>query len=210
MKIIYIGSSGSLSLIPLQALINSKHKVCALAFDSDVNSNFNITTPDTVQSLAIHNSIPLIRFNKNYTNIHSQLESFHADVVLVSCYARKLPQSILSLATRGCFNIHPSVLPAYRGPTPLFWQFREGVSEFGVTVHRMDEKFDTGNIISQQKVVMQDAVSINQATDFLADVASDLILHTLDDIENNCIIERSQNNLTASYQSFSEIYNYRV
>ena len=74
----------------------------------------------------------------------------------------------------------------------------------------MDEKFDTGDIISQQKVVMQDAVSIHQATDFLANVASDLILHTLNDIENNCIIERSQNNLMASYQSFPEIDDYRV
>jgi len=210
MKIIYIGSSGSLSLHPLQALINSKHEICAIAFDDDVNSNFNVTIPNTIQSLALNNSIPLIRFNKNYTKVHPQLESFQADVILVSCYARKLPQSILSIATRGCFNIHPSLLPAYRGPTPLFWQFREGVSEFGITVHRMDEKFDTGNIISQQKIVIQDAVSIKQATDFLANVASDLILHTLDDIENNNIVEIPQNNLTISYQSFPEIDDYTV
>ncbi len=210
MKIIYIGSSGSLSLIPLQALINSKHEVCAIAFDNEVSSNFNVTTPNTIQSLALYNSTPLIRFNKNYTKVHSQLGSFQADVILVSCYARKLPQSILSIATRGCFNIHPSLLPAYRGPTPLFWQFREGVSEFGVTVHRMDEKFDTGAIISQQKIVMQDAVYINQATDFLANVASDLILHTLDDIENSNLVEMPQNNLTASYQSFPEIDDYIV
>lgn len=210
MKIIYIGSSGSFSLIPLQALINSKHEVCAVVFDDDINSGFNVATPNTIQSLAIHNSIPLIRFNKNYTKVHSQLGSFQADVIIVSCYARKLPQSILSIATKGSFNLHPSLLPCYRGPTPLFWQFREGVSEFGITVHRMDEEFDVGNIVSQKRVMIQDAVSVNQATDFLASIASDLILQTLDDIENNCIIERPQNNLAASYQSFPKIDDYTV
>ncbi len=209
MKIIYIGSSSILSLIPLQAIIYSKHEICALAFD-DLNSRFNVITPNTIQSLALDNSIPFIKFDEGYTGVLSQLTSYQADLIIVSCYARKLPSSIFSASKKGCFNIHPSLLPKFRGPTPIFWQFRNGVSEFGVTVHRMDEKFDTGNIISQDKIVMQDAVSVNQATEFLANIAIDLILHTLDDIENNCIVERPQNNLASKYQSFPEVDDYTV
>lgn len=211
MKIIYIGSSNSLSIIPFQALITSnQHEICALAFDDDLNSNFNVITSNTIQSLAINNSIPLIKFNKDYTNIQSQLRTLQPDVILVSCYARKLPLSLLSIAKIGSFNIHPSLLPSYRGPSPLFWQFRDGIDEFGVTIHRMDEGFDTGNIVSQKKIKIPDNLSIIEATGLLAETASELALDTLYDIKNNSPFERAQNNLTSSYQSFPSPNDYSV
>lgn len=211
MKIIYIGSSNSLSIIPFQALITSnRYEICALAFDDDLNSNFNVVTSNTIQSIAINSSIPLIRFNKDYTNIQSQLRSLQPDVILVSCYGRKLPLSLLSIARIGSFNIHPSILPSYRGPIPLFWQFRDGVDEFGVTIHRMDEQFDTGNIISQKKIKIHDGLSVLKATVLLAETASELALETLDDIKNNSSFEREQNHLNSSYQSFPSSIDYSV
>ncbi len=209
MKIIYIGSSGSLSLIPLQALISSKHEICALAFD-DLNTSFNVVTPNSIQSLALRNSIPFIKFDKKYTGVLSQLTSYQADLIIVSCYARKLPYSIFSLSKKGCFNIHPSLLPKFRGPVPLFWQFRDGISDFGVTVHRVDEEFDAGNIISQTKVEMRDGISIKEATELLAFTARDLILSTLNDIEDNSTIEIQQNKPASNYQSFPVLGDYTV
>lgn len=210
MKIIYIGSfSSALSLIPLQALIASKHQISALAFDG-IESDINVITSNTIQSLALSNSIPLVVLDKDYTGVQSQLSPYQADLIIVSCYSRKLPQSVLSIAKQGCLNIHPSLLPEFRGPVPLFWQFREGASDFGVTVHCVDKEFDTGNIVSQIKVDMQDAVTIAQATDFLAYTASDLILNTLNDIENICLVELPQNNLNASYYSFPVLDDYSV
>ena len=209
MKIIYIGSTSPLSLIPLQTLIDSKHEICALAFD-ELNSNFNVVIPNTIQSLALKNSIPFIKFDKDFTNILTQLRTYQPDVILVSCYARKLPQSILSVAKKGSFNIHPSLLPGYRGPVPLFWQFRDGVSGFGITVHRMDEEFDTGNIVSQKAVEMQDGVTLNQAADILAHTASNLIFGMLNNIKNNSIVETPQNNRIASYKSFPVPGDYTV
>jgi len=209
-NILYIGSEGPLSLIPLQALIKSRHNVCALAFDDDLNSDFNVINSGSTQLLALNNSIPLIKLNKNYTNVASQIQSYQPDVILVSCYARLLPRSILSLAKKGCFNIHPSLLPYFRGPNPLFWQFREGINNFGVTLHRMTEEFDTGAIISQKSVKLQDGINKNEATELLANVASDLILEFLDDVSKNNIYEVAQDNTLSSYQSYPTKNDYTV
>ena len=211
MKIIYIGSSSSLSLVPLQALIKSnQYEICAVAFNDDENSHFNVIISNTIQSLAINNSIPLIRIDKDDTHVLSQLKNLDPDIIVVSCYSKKLPLSLLSIAKLGGFNIHPSLLPSYRGPSPLFWQFRDGTNNFGVTIHRMDEHFDTGNIISQRKIEMQDAVTIDEATGLVAKIASDLLLMALNNIENKSIVEIEQNNLIADYQSFPTVNDYTV
>ncbi|MCK5386341.1 MAG: hypothetical protein KAJ39_04105 [Gammaproteobacteria bacterium] len=210
MNILYIGSEGPLSLVPLQALIKSKHNVCAFAFDEQLNSDFNVINSGSTQSLALNTSIPLIKLNKNYSNVVSQIKSYQPDVILVSCYARLLPRSILSLAKKGCFNIHPSLLPYFRGPNPLFWQFRDGIGNFGITLHRMNSEFDAGNIVSQKKVEMYGGINKNNATKLLANAASNLILDFLDDVSKNNIYEVAQDNTLSSYQSYPTKNDYTV
>ena len=208
MNILYIGSAGPLSIVPLQALINSNHNICAIAFDDDLNSDFTIANSDSLRLIALNNSIPVI--NLKHSDKVSQIQSYQPDIILVSCYARLLPQSILAIAKKGSFNIHPSLLPAFRGPNPLFWQFREGIDNFGVTLHRMADEFDTGNIISQEKVVIHDGVSAYDASKLLAKVASSLVLKMLDNIENDTISEIVQNKHEASYQSYPTNQDYSI
>jgi len=98
--------------------------------------------------------------NNNYSNSTYKIEKYQPDIIIVSCYARRLPQSILSLARKGSFNVHPSLLPKYRGPNPIFWQLREGEKEYGITLHRMTNDFDACDIISQQKVNVDDVLYI--------------------------------------------------
>jgi len=209
MKILYIGSSGPLSLIPLQALINSKYTICAIAVDED-NSEFNVINSGSIQSLAFEHSIPLIKLNETLTDVVLQISSYQPDIILVSCYARLIPQSIISAAKTGAFNLHPSLLPCFRGPAPLFWQFRQGTRDFGVTLHRMNSEFDTGKILSQKKVEMQDGINKYDATNLLASTGSKLILDFLDDVSKNNIHEVAQNNALSSYQSYPAEGDYTV
>lgn len=209
MKILFIGSSGSLSLIPLRALIKSRHHVFAFAFDLD-DSEFSIIKPGSIQSLAFEHSIPFIKLNKDFDNAATQIQSCQPDIILVSCYARLLPETILSLANKGCFNVHPSLLPAFRGPDPIFWQFQQGVSHFGVTVHRISKSFDSGNIVAQQSVKIKDNCRWNKATDLLANIAAELVLNLLDDIEYNCVTEVKQDESKASYQPFPVHKDYEI
>ncbi|WP_433700811.1 methionyl-tRNA formyltransferase [Nocardiopsis sp. CA-288880] len=78
------------------------------------------------------------------------LESYRPDLVIVFGFAWRLPRSVLDIPRHGVINVHVSMLPGYRGPAPLLWAIRNGDRTGGVTVHRMDEDFDTGNILAQK------------------------------------------------------------
>lgn len=201
MKIIYFGSDSSFSLIPFLSLINSKHELSAFVYD-DVNADFNVIKTDSIQAVALKNSIPLIKVCSSHTNTVKKLQSYQADVILVSCYARLIPESITSTVKKGCFNLHPSLLPKFRGPIPLFWQFQQGADEFGVSIHRLSNEFDRGNIVAQEIVAIDDGVSQHEANVTLSSSAGELVLKLLNDIENNCITEKVQDNKLASYQSY--------
>lgn len=80
------------------------------------------------------------------------LTSFNADIAVVCCYPARLPTSLMATARSGGVNIHPSLLPRYRGPEPIFWIFRNGELESGVTIHRVDADLDTGAILRQERL----------------------------------------------------------
>lgn len=209
MKIVYIGSNSSFSFIPFLALVKSKHDVCAFAYD-DVNSHFSIITSNSIQSVALNHSLDLIKIDADYSNAILKIRSYQPDIIIVSCYPRLLPSSLISIAKEGCFNIHPSMLPLFRGPVPLFWQFREGVDDFGVTLHRMTNKFDDGNIISQKIVKIKDGVSQSKATELLAESSCNLVMRMLDDIEKSKLTEKVQDTKHASYQTYPEKNDYSI
>lgn len=217
MNIIYFGSAGPLSCEPLRALLSSGCKVAAIAVDSLHEYNLFISdiptinaTAESIESLALLNDIPLIKLTNNLSENSSEICAYQPDIILVSCYGRRLPDDILSIPKIGCFNIHPSLLPAYRGPAPVFWQFREGEPEFGVTLHRMSSRYDSGNIISQKKITIPDGVSKRQANSLLAHGAAELLKQALPVLQRGQFTEMPQNEDAASYQGFPTQDDYRV
>lgn len=214
MNILYIGSSGPLSYLPLQALLQSPfaNNIISIAVDEVAATKLTAVNKRaaTLESLAFYNNIPLLKLKKNTANNIAAISKLKADIILVSCYARKLPIEIISLAKTGCFNIHPSLLPKYRGPTPLFWQFREAENIFGITLHRMTEKFDDGAIVAQQSINMPQGISKQEASILLAKIASKLVLNTLPILLQKKIKELKQNETEASYQSFPQKKDYNV
>jgi methionyl-tRNA formyltransferase len=78
------------------------------------------------------------------------LAGLEPDLIFVAGFPWRLPPELLSLPRLGCINTHPSLLPRYRGPNPLFWQVMNGETEGGLTMHRMDADFDTGPILVQR------------------------------------------------------------
>ncbi|MFF7155360.1 formyltransferase family protein [Streptomyces sp. NPDC008139] len=78
------------------------------------------------------------------------LASYRLDLVIVFGFAWKIPQAVLAIPRLGIMNIHVSMLPKYRGPAPLLWAIRNGDTTGGVTVHWMDDDFDTGNVLAQR------------------------------------------------------------
>jgi methionyl-tRNA formyltransferase len=93
---------------------------------------------------------------------------------------------------RGFLNVHPSLLPEYRGPAPLFWQLREGESRTGVTIHWMDADFDTGPLAEQRIVPLPDGISETDATGLMARAGARLLVEVLDHVAAGEIPYRKQ------------------
>ena len=102
--------------------------------------------------LALH--VPTVK-----EQVATLLRLHEPDVTLCWGYPWKLPQEALDVARLGSVNQHPALLPRHRGPIPFAWALREGDSHFGITWHRMDAELDTGAILAQTKVPIQDSDS---------------------------------------------------
>jgi methionyl-tRNA formyltransferase len=74
------------------------------------------------------------------------------DLIVVAGFSRILRDDVIRIPSRGCINVHPSLLPRYRGPNPIYWVLANGEKETGVTVHYVDEGIDTGDVIAQRPV----------------------------------------------------------
>jgi methionyl-tRNA formyltransferase len=96
-------------------------------------------------------------------------------VLAVACFPWLLPRAWRELAPLGALNLHPSLLPAYRGPAPLFWQLRAGEARTGVTLHRIDEGVDTGDIVSQEEVPYPDGLGRDGLEALLAETGAVLL-----------------------------------
>jgi methionyl-tRNA formyltransferase len=88
--------------------------------------------------------------------IEPLLRAYEPDVALCYGFPWKIPPAALEVPRYGSVNHHPALLPRHRGPVPFSWAFREGESHFGVTWHRMDAELDTGNILAQDRVPIED------------------------------------------------------
>ncbi|GAB2685790.1 hypothetical protein GCM10027089_03080 [Nocardia thraciensis] len=109
------------------------------------------------------------------------LAGYHADLLLVCGFNWRIPTSVLQIPTHGALNIHPSMLPKYRGPEPIHWAIRNGDTEFGMTLHRMDANFDTGNIMAQQDgIPIDDEPTPERLWQHMAPVMRKLLWQSLD------------------------------
>ena len=102
------------------------------------------------------------------------LDENPADIYLIACYPRKLPSEITNRARFGCINVHPSLLPKYRGPDPLFWQLLYAEQTTGVSLHFATDVIDGGDILASQSVPFPDGARLSSIEHLLAESAAQL------------------------------------
>jgi methionyl-tRNA formyltransferase len=133
--------------------------------------------PPDIYQLAAQHQIPIFTVGDlQHPETIQTLTANRPDIAIVACFDRRIPQNILAIPRLGFINMHPSLLPTYRGPAPLFWLFRDAATEaMGVTVHQMDAQFDTGDILFQQPLTFPDGVSGREAEQLCARAGAALI-----------------------------------
>lgn len=111
-----------------------------------------LITPPPAKIWAERNDIPYFQFEKLNAEAIAELQKLEPDIFLVASYGKIIPQAVLDIPKLGAINIHPSLLPKYRGATPLQSSILADDSDTGVTLMCMDDKMDHGNIISVKKL----------------------------------------------------------
>ncbi len=106
------------------------------------------------------------------------------DVLIVVSYGQMIGPDLLRLPDKGCYNLHASLLPKYRGAAPVEWAIINGETETGVTVILMNEKMDTGSIATQRSTPIGDAENAGQLKARLAEMGAELLLEVLDGLEH--------------------------
>jgi methionyl-tRNA formyltransferase len=109
----------------------------------------------------------------------AELARLRPDAIAVACFPGRLPPSLLDLPPLGALNVHPSLLPRDRGPSPLFWAFHRGDDATGVTVHLMEETLDTGPIVRQWAVAIAEGRRLSDLEFELATLGGQLLVDAL-------------------------------
>lgn len=129
----------------------------------------------------------------------AELRGLKPDLIVVVAYGQILPQSILDLPKFGCVNVHTSLLPKYRGASPIQSAILNGDAQTGVTIMKMDVGLDTGGIISQARTPILKEDNSQTLHDRLAQIGADLLVKTIPDYVEGKILPKPQPVEGASY-----------
>ncbi|RCG32423.1 methionyl-tRNA formyltransferase [Sphaerisporangium album] len=153
MRIALISYSADGFTLLREACVKAGHEPIAFAHARTLRQRYP-TSKDSAESIAaIIRSLPPgsdLLLPGSIDGLADALAGYHPDLILVYGFPWKLSRSILRMAKLGAINVHTSLLPKHRGPLPVHWAVRNGDPEIGVTIHWMDEDFDTGNILAQK------------------------------------------------------------
>ena len=133
-----------------------------------------------VKAAASSLGLPVLQPNSfRSREAQDELAGYRPDVIVVAAYGKLLPADVLNLPAHGCLNIHPSLLPRYRGPSPVVTAILDGVSVTGVSLMLLDEGMDTGPVIAQQEHSLDGSETAGELTMGLFDAGADLLAETL-------------------------------
>ncbi|MBT3181261.1 MAG: methionyl-tRNA formyltransferase [Deltaproteobacteria bacterium] len=195
-----MGSAG-FAVPSLQALLQSKHEILEVVTQPDkpAGRGRHITPCPTAQFAKEHDLILYQPKSVKKAEAIDHLKNLAPDLIAIVAYGKILPKAILDLPQMGCVNVHSSLLPKYRGAAPINWAIVNGETETGVTTMRINEEMDAGDILLACKTQIDETEDAILLHDRLAPLGAELLLKTLDGIEDNSIKQLPQDHSQASY-----------
>ena len=198
MKIVFLGTP-DFACEALNAIINSKHEVLAVVTQPDKPVGRKaILTPSPVKVLAESNGIKTLTYNKIRLEGIEDLKSLNPDIMVTCAYGQILSREILDIAKYGVINIHASLLPKYRGASPIQWAVINGDKTTGVTIMQTEEGVDTGDIIDSKEIEIDINETAGELFERLSKVGAELIVKVLNDFENSNVSFKKQDESKAS------------
>ena len=196
-KVVFMGTP-EFAVPILEALVENTNVVLVVTQpDKEVGRKKELKY-SLVKETAIKNNIEVFQPIKIRNDFEYILEK-NPDIIITCAYGQIIPKELLDTPKYKAINVHASLLPKLRGGAPIHHAIIDGYSETGITIMYMNEKMDEGNIISQEKITIEDTDNVGTLHDKLSLIGRDLLIKTLPSIFNNSNNSIPQNNDDATY-----------
>lgn len=194
LKIVFMGTP-KFAAVGLEKLINNHYNIVAVFTKADKpkGRGYKVEYSEVKQlalnyGLIIHQPVSLKK-----PEVIQAIKDIDPDLIVVIAYGRILPKEILEIPRLGCINIHGSLLPKYRGAAPVQWSVINGEKYAGVTSMFMDEGLDTGNMILQEKLLINQDETSGELLERLSYVSAETLIKTLKLFESGNVKRIIQN-----------------
>ena len=202
MRIVFMGTPEIAAMV-LDSLIASRHEVAAVVTQPDKpNTRGNAVVYSPVKQLALDNNIPVLQPVKaSAEESVAEIASYKPDIIVVAAYGQLLKSNLLELPKYRCINVHASLLPKYRGASPIQWAVINGEKETGISIMYMEKGLDTGDVILQKRLELAADETAGTLHDRLGELAGPVLLEALELIENGSAQPVPQNDAESTYVS---------
>ena len=169
-RVLFFGMACAGSAPPLRALIAADIDLVAVVMPAGQSGS-------PIGDLARSAGVPVIEVaDARRPATVAAIAEHHPDIIAVACFPWRLSPALLAVPTLSAVNVHPSLLPAGRGPDPLFWSFRRGERRTGVTIHLLDEGFDTGPVVAQEAIDLPEGIRLSEFEARLMELGGGLLV----------------------------------
>jgi methionyl-tRNA formyltransferase len=194
MRIVFMGSA-ELSIPSLKALLESaEHEVVEVVAQPDRPAGRKRKlTPCALKAFAVEQGLSVMTPEKvgDPASVEA-LAALKPDLLVVVAYGQYIPQRVIQLAPYQAINVHPSLLPKYRGSAPIQWALLNGDAVTGVSIIYLAQKMDAGDILRQETWAIEDSDTSGSLHDKLAVFGAELLLKAIDDIASDSVTRQAQ------------------
>lgn len=198
MKVLFMGTP-EFAKISLECLVKNKYNIAGVVTQPDKPAGRKmILTPPPVKEYAFSENIPVYQPQSlKGEDFFDLLESINPDIIVVVAYGKIIPKNVLDFPKYGCVNVHGSLLPKYRGASPINAAIINGEKITGITTIYMDEGIDTGDMILKESTEIGENETFGEVYDRLAQIGGKLLVETLNQIKNGTAKREKQPEIDA-------------
>ncbi|MCL6524749.1 MAG: methionyl-tRNA formyltransferase [Thermoflavifilum sp.] len=183
LRIVFLGTA-AFGIPALEALLHSHHEVVGVVTAPDKPAGRGLRPSiSPIKQVALQHAIPLLQPVKlKDPEFLRELEALRPDLQVVVAF-RMLPEVVWKLPPLGTINIHASLLPDYRGAAPIQWAIINGEQETGITIFRLNQDIDTGDILLQEKTAIRPGETAGELHDRLQIMGAELLLQAIEGLQ---------------------------
>lgn len=198
MKIVFFGTP-DFAVPVLEKIYNAGYEISAVVTAPDKERGRGKKVSFTpVKDFAVQNNLTVLQPEKlNDEKFVTELRNFNADLFIIVAF-KILPKSVFTIPPKGSFNLHGSLLPKYRGAAPIQWSLINGDKITGLTTFFLQEKVDTGNMILQKEIIINDEDNFGSLHDKMSAAGAELVFDTIKLIEEGKVNLKEQDDSLSS------------